>query len=476
VTEEGEGLSGQSASGGLIYVVDDDAPTRRYVERILAKEGFEVKVFEGATGVLAALGADADKVDLVLSDYDMPGTNGLQLLSKIRERWPDLLVVFLTGQNDLATGLEAMRRGAYDYLTKPVDPVETLLTVVRRAVERGRLVARNQFLQRQLDVTSLNPDIIGESRAIRDVLSLVASAAPTDATVLILGESGTGKELVARAIHKQSKRGAKPFVAINCGALSETLLESELFGHIKGAFTGAVSARKGLFEEASGGTLFLDEVGELSPATQVRLLRVLQEGTVRAVGANEARDVDVRIVGATNRDLSEEVEKGNFREDLYYRLDVVTVQVPPLRQRPSDIPLLLHHFLRKHSARFEKNVTSIAPDALAKLCAHRWTGNVRELENTVERAIVLAKGDTINVDLLPSVLRQTGRPSVDTDDPRLLMPFADAKAAFEQEYLEKLMDRVNGKVSDAAKFAGLDPSNLRRLLKRGQPGSDKSDD
>jgi DNA-binding NtrC family response regulator len=460
----------------LIYVVDDDAPTRRYVERILTKEGFSVQTFDGANAVLAALAKDADNVDLVLSDYDMPGTNGLELMTKIRERWSDLLVVFLTGQNDLSTGLEAMRRGAYDYLTKPVDPVDVLLTVVRRAIERRRLVARNQFLQRQVDISSLNPDIIGESRAIREVLSLVASAAPTDATVLILGESGTGKELIARAIHKQSKRHTKPFVAVNCGALSETVLESELFGHVKGAFTGALSSRKGVFEEANGGTLFLDEVGELAPATQVRLLRVLQEGMVRAVGASEDRKVDVRVVAATNRDLTEEIEKGTFREDLYYRLDVIAVQMPPLRQRPGDIPLLFHHFLRKHAGRLGKSVTGISPDALSQLCAHRWAGNVRELENTVERAIVLAKSDVINVDLLPSVLRQTGRPAAGTlEDPRLLLPLADAKAAFEQEYLEKLLERVNGKVSDAARFAGLDPSNLRRLLKRSSLG-DKSDD
>lgn len=472
---EQEGAEG--GNQGLIFVVDDDAPTRRYVERILLKEGFTVQTFDGANAVLGALAKDADGVDLVLSDYDMPGTNGLELLSKIRERWSDLLVVFLTGQNDLSTGLEAMRRGAYDYLTKPVDPVDVLLTVVRRAVERRRLVARNQFLQRQVDISTLNPDIIGESRAIREVLSLVASAAPTDATVLILGESGTGKELIARAIHKQSKRHTKPFVAVNCGALSETVLESELFGHVKGAFTGALSTRKGVFEEASGGTLFLDEVGELAPATQVRLLRALQEGMVRAVGASEDRKVDVRVVAATNRDLTEEIEKGTFREDLYYRLDVIAVQMPPLRQRPGDIPLLFHHFLRKHAGRLGKSVTGISPDALSQLCAHRWAGNVRELENTVERAIVLAKSEIINVDLLPNVLRQTGRPAAQPEiDPRLLMPLADAKAAFEQEYLEKLLDRVNGKISDAARFAGLDPSNLRRLLKRGQSPNDKNQD
>lgn len=465
----GEGTGEQpSDAKGLIIVVDDEEAPRRASERALTREGYRVVTFDTASKALAFLQREAERVDLVLSDLNMPKMNGLELLSTVKDSWPDVIVVLLTGQDDVHTAVDAMRRGAYDYLTKPIDPVDTLLPAVQRAVERRRLLAHNQFLQRQLEPSALAPNIIGESRAIRDVLSMASSAAPTDATVLILGESGTGKELVARAIHDQSKRMSKPFVAVNCGALSEHVLESELFGHVKGAFTGAVASRRGLFEEASGGTLFLDEVGELTAATQVRLLRVLQEGTIRPVGSNESRKVDVRIVAATNRDLGEEVEQGKFRDDLYYRLDVITIRVPPLRQRPSDIPLLCSHFLKKHSARFEKNVTGIAPEVLASFCTHRWPGNVRELENTVARAIVLCKTDTIDVTMLPAVLRTAPEGTGLIDDPRWLVPLAEAKAAFEQEYLDKVLERANGKQSEAARFAGLDPSNFRRLLKRSQ--------
>jgi two-component system response regulator HydG len=466
----GEGHAKATAKGptqGVVFAVDDDPSTLRVVERTLAREGFQCKTSDSAEAVLQALASNSSEVDLVLSDINMENMTGLDLLAAVRETWPDIVMVMLTAEGDIGTAVEAMRRGAYDYLTKPFDPVDTLLPAVRRAIERSRLVSRNQFLQRQLDVQALNTEIVGESHAIRDVLSLVAAAAPTDATVLILGESGTGKELVARAVHGQSKRAGKAFVAINCGALSETVLESELFGHARGAFTGAVSARKGLFEEASGGTLFLDEVGELTLATQVRLLRVLQEGTVRAVGSNESRQVDVRVIAATNRDLAQEVQDGKFRADLFYRLDVVALQVPPLRQRPTDIPLLLHHFIRKHSARFGRAINAVAPEALERLCAHRWPGNVRELENAVERGIALATSDTLNLESLPPALRAPIRaPANHADDERLLMPLAQAKAAFEQEYLEKALERANGKVAEAARFAGLDPSNLRRLLKR----------
>lgn len=453
---------------GVVFAVDDDPSTLRVVERMLSREGFECKTFESAEAVLQALASESSDVDLILSDINMENMTGLDLLAAVRETWPDIVMVMLTAEGDIGTAVEAMRRGAYDYLTKPFDPVDTLLPAVKRAIERGRLISRNRFLQRQLDVQALNTEIVGESHAIRDLLSLVTAAAPTDATVLILGESGTGKELVARAVHGQSRRAGKAFVAINCGALSETVLESELFGHAKGAFTGAVAARKGLFEEASGGTLFLDEVGELTMATQVRLLRVLQEGTVRAVGSNDSRQIDVRVIAATNRDLAQEVQDGKFRADLFYRLDVVALQVPPLRERPTDIPLLLHHFIRKHSTRFGRTINAVAPEALERLCAHRWPGNVRELENAVERGIALATSETLGLESLPPALRTPIRvPVGHADDERLLMPLAQAKAAFEQEYLEKALERANGKVSEAARFAGLDPSNLRRLLKRG---------
>jgi len=461
----GETESPGAASAGRVLVVDDEETPRKIVKRALEREGYEVVCFDAPGKLLDALEGDAP-VDLVITDVNMPEMSGLDVVSAVHDNWSHIAVVLLTGQDDVATAVEAMRRGGYDYLTKPVDPTETLLPAVRRGVQHTRLVAQNRMLQRQLEITTRNREIIGDSGGIREVYSLISSAAPTDATVLILGESGTGKELVAHAIHQNSKRSSRPFVDINCGALSENVLESELFGHAKGAFTGAVSARQGLFEEASGGTLFLDEVGELTPATQVRLLRVLQEGQVRPVGANQSRPVDVRVVAATNRDLMEEVEAGKFRADLYYRLDVLTVHVPALRQRRSDIPLLVHHFLRKHSQRLGKTVSSVSPEALERLCAHSWPGNVRELENAVERAIVLAAGETFGVELLPAVLRSAPHPTESSEDRRHLLPLADAKAAFERAYIEKLMERADGKLSEAARLAGLDPSNLRRLMKR----------
>jgi DNA-binding NtrC family response regulator len=457
---------------GRVFVVDDEPEPVRIVERALTREGYAVSGFDRAQAVLDALRSAAEPVDLLISDIQMPGTSGLELLAQVREAWPDLVVILLTGQTELSVAVDAMRRGAYDYLTKPVDPANTLVPAVRRAVEHGRLIRRNLFLQAKLDVAERSAGMIGDSKAMREVYSLVASVAPTDATVLVLGESGTGKELVARAIHAQNKRAGRAFVDVNCGALSESVLESELFGHAKGAFTGAISARRGLFEEASGGTLFLDEVGELTQATQVRLLRVLQERNVRPVGSTETRDIDVRVIAATNRDLAERVEAGEFREDLYYRLDVVTVHVPPLRERVEDIPALVHHFLQKHSVRLGKRVEHVDPEALERLSQYGWPGNVRELENAVERAIVLAKGDVFGIELLPSVLRGATR-RVRGEDARFKHPLPEAKAAFERAYLEQLLVRAEGRLARAAQLAGVDASNLRRLLKR--HGLERSD-
>jgi len=458
---------------GRVFVVDDEPEPLRLVVRALTREGYAVTTFDGAEKVLAALERDAASVDLLISDIHMPGMSGLELLPKVRGEWPELVVILLTGRTELSVAVDAMRRGAFDYLTKPVDPTNELLPAVHRAVEHGRLLKRNLFLQSKLEASERSAGIIGDSKAMREVHSLIAAVAPTDATVLVLGESGTGKELVARAIHAQSKRAGKAFVDVNCGALTESVLESELFGHAKGAFTGAVGARRGLFEEASGGTLFLDEVGELTQATQVRLLRVLQERKVRPVGSNETRDIDVRVIAATNRNLAERVEEGTFRQDLFYRLDVMTVEVPPLRERAEDVPALVHHLLKKHSARLGKRVEHVDPKALERLSQHAWPGNVRELENTVERAIVLAKADVFGENLLPSVLREKA-PAPPGDDPRLTRSLSEAKAAFEREFLEHLLLRAEGKLGRAARLAGVDASNLRRLLKRHglEPGRD----
>jgi two-component system, NtrC family, response regulator HydG len=457
---------------GRVFVVDDEQLPRDLVARALRRSGFETETFESAQATLRALEECAGEVDLLLTDLDMPEMSGHELLAKVRSAWPAIVTIVVTGATDLASAIKAMRAGAYDYLVKPVDPANTLLPAVRRALERKWLVEQNQSLRRQLGTLESGTGIVGDSPALRDVLAIVAAAAPTQATVLVTGETGTGKELIARALHQGSSRSGRPFVAVNCGALSESVLESELFGHARGAFTGAAEARRGLFEEASGGTLFLDEVGELTLATQVRLLRVLQEGEVRPVGENRARKVDTRIVAATNRDLVREVEKGSFREDLYYRLDVMRIELPPLRARSEDIPALAHHFLKKRSERLGKTVTFIDPEVLVHFARHPWPGNVRELENAIDRAIVLARGDTITAELLPGVLRDAPRVPSASAEACFDQPLTEAKAEFEARYIARLMERTGGNVAHAAKLAGIDRSNFRRLLKRREPGAD----
>jgi two-component system, NtrC family, response regulator HydG len=459
---------------GRIFVVDDEELPRELIARALGRAGFEVEAFATSDEVIRALADRGDQVDLILTDLDMPEMSGHELLGEVRAGWPDIVTVVVTGATELSSAVAAMRAGAYDYLVKPVDPANTLLPAVERALERKQLVAQNWSLRRQLSGLEHGAGLVGDSPALQDVLAAIAAVAPTDATVLLTGETGTGKELVARALHQQSRRSGRAFVAINCGALAENVLESELFGHARGAFTGAVGARRGLFEEASGGTLFLDEVGELAAATQVRLLRVLQEGQVRPVGANKSVSVDARIIAATNRDLAAEVEQGSFRKDLYYRLDVIRIELPPLRARAEDVPALAQHFLAKRSERLGKAVKFIDDAVLARLARHPWPGNVRELENALDRAIVLAKGDTITVDLLPAVLRE-GPAADGSDDARFRLPLAEAKAAFERDYVKRLLERAPGSPLQAARLAGLDPSNFRRLLKRLGHESDSDD-
>jgi two-component system, NtrC family, response regulator HydG len=373
--------------------------------------------------------------------------------------------VLMTGHATVSAAVEAMRLGAYDYLVKPVDPHHTLIPAMRRAVEHGRLIARNRFLERQLEASARIQGLVGESLAMRQVSALVSAAAPADVTILVLGESGTGKELVARAIHQQSPRSSKVFVDVNCAALTESLLESELFGHVKGAFTGATGARRGLFETASGGTLLLDEVGELSPATQARLLRVLQEGLIRPVGSSESRRVDVRVIAATNQDLAKAVEAGSFRQDLYYRLNVLSIEIPPLRERRDDIPALVDHFLTKHAARMKRDKPHADPSLLELFMAHDWPGNVRELENVVERAMVLCRGDTVTPDLAPPSLR-AARPVSTPAESGPLPPLAEARDGFVRRYVERTLDVTRGNVAEAARIAGMDASNFRRLVKR----------
>jgi two-component system, NtrC family, response regulator HydG len=448
---------------GRVMVVDDDPDILTVAERALRADGFDVRAFPSAMGALEALDGTAGAADLLLSDIHMSGMDGLELVAAVRDRWPAVVAILITGEADVATAIQGMRLGVYDYLVKPIDAVHTLLPVVRRAVEYRRLRDRNRYLQRQLDVSERFEGMVGSSLAMRQVHELVASVAPTHATVLVLGESGTGKELVARAIHQQSTRGGKAFVDVNCAALTETILESELFGHVRGAFTGAIAPRMGLFEEASGGTLFLDEIGELSPSTQVRLLRVLQEGKIRPVGSNERREVDVRVVAATNRDLAQAVRQQRFRADLYYRLNVMSIELPPLRERMDDVAPLVHHFVKKRGAKLGKTGMQVDQEALALLTAYLWPGNIRELENAIEHAIILARTDTITAEVLPAPVRGGARTSTEQ---AAWQPLSEARAAFERQYVLDALERAGGSLTEAARISGLDRSNFRRLVKR----------
>lgn len=451
-------------------MVEDDPLVRRAVARSLSGAGFAVEVCSDAEEALRRLGAGQDVVDVVLTDVFMPGKTGLELLAEAQSRWPDVAVVLMTGRATVTAAVEAMRLGAYDYLVKPADAENTLIPTIRRAVAHKRLLERNRFLEGQLAAAQRAEGLVGDSAEMRQVSTLISAAAPVDVTVLVLGESGTGKELVARAIHRQSRRSGHAFVDINCAALTESLLESELFGHVKGAFTGATSSRRGLFETASGGTLFLDEVGELAQTTQARLLRVLQEGAVRPVGASESKSVDVRIIAATNRELSKEVEAGRFRQDLFYRLNVLTVEIPPLRERPEDIPALIAHFVGKHAERLARPRPSVEPEVLELLSEHSWPGNVRELENVIERALVLCSTDRITTALLPKQLRQSGPRLSTPGGDGALVPLNDARDEFLRRYVARALSMASGNVAEAARLAGVDPSNFRRVIKRLESG------
>jgi len=391
---------------GSVLVVDDEASIRLTVGMLLRGEGLTVREADGVPAAVALL--ELEPFDLVITDLMLPShEGGLEVLKAVKRKAPDTEVVFLTAFGSIASAVEVVKLGAFDYLSKPFEP-DDLVLVVRNAMERRALVREVERLRATLEEEMGLSRLVAKGAAMARVLDLVRRVAPSEATVLLQGESGTGKELVARMIHARSARAGRPFVAIDCGSLPEALLESELFGHAKGAFTGAVAAKRGLFEEADGGTVLLDEVGELPQPLQVKLLRVLQEQTIRAVGANAPAKIDIRVIAATNRDLAAHVKEHAFREDLFYRLNGIVIELPPLRDRAEDVIPLAVHFLRTFRDRLGKDVSGISPGAVELLLRHRWPGNVRELEKAIERAVVLANGDTILAEDLPPALQ--GRP------------------------------------------------------------------
>ncbi len=440
-----------------ILVVDDDQSSRELLARILTGAGHKVTQLTDGREAVAALDA-GDAPDLVVSDIRMAEMDGLQVIDAFRERAPDTPVILVTAFGNIDGAVEAIRRGAADYLSKPYD-VDAIQIVVARALQHRALAMENRALRRGLRDRYRLDNVVGRSEAMLQVYKTAARVASTDATVLIQGESGTGKELVARAIHTASPRSAGPFVAVDCGAIAEGVLESELFGHARGAFTGAQTARRGLFEEAHHGTLFLDEIGDIGPNLQARLLRALQEGPIRRVGANEPIAVDVRVVAATNRDMEAAVKQGIFRADLYYRLHVVSIRIPPLRERREDIPLLAEHFAQKHG---RAEGSAISPEAREILIAHDWAGTVRELENVIARALALNPSGVV----LPEDLPDGVRAARAAPAPAPLPDVSDrpSLAELEQRYASQVLQETGGNKTRAAEILGIDRKTLYRIL------------
>jgi len=445
-----------------VLVVDDETSILDTLQILLRGEGFDVAVARSATEALERL--DEAMPDVVLSDIRMPGVSGLELLAAIRERDPEVPVILMTAQASLQSAIQAVNHGAFYYLQKPFSNAE-LVALCRRATETRALKAENRELRREIRRRNRagveRP--IGKNRRFREVVKLAETVAPTDSTVLITGESGTGKEVLARYIHALSERDAGPFVSMNCAALPESLLESELFGHVKGAFTGAVRDKDGLLVAARGGTFFLDEVGEMSPSLQVKLLRALQEREVVPVGATEPVAIDVRIIAATNRDLEHEMRKGTFRSDLYYRLNVISLHIPPLRERRDDVPLLADHFLTALArANDREPPLRLAASALEALQAYDWPGNVRELENALERAAVLCTGDVLDVDTLPKHIVEPRPEPIVSERP----PANPTLEVIERAYILWVLQAEGGNKARAAEVLGIDPSTLYRKLNR----------
>ncbi len=482
-SEAGAGPSRPKPALVRVLVADDDMHVRRAVVRMLRASGIEA--VEAADGEAALQRLQAGDIDVLLADIMMPRMDGMQLLRVVRERNLGVEVVMMTAHGDVSMAVEAVRAGAYNFLKKPFTSNEEVVLAVNNATDHRRLLERTRTLEAQLIHQQGLGQMIGSSPAMQEVYRKVLNVAPGPTPVLILGESGTGKELIAQEIHARSSRSAKAFVAVNLGTLTEQMMVDELFGHVKGAYTGADRDRPGLFEAADGGTIFLDEVGELPLVQQPALLRVLQEREVRRTGANSYRSVDVRVIAATNVDLGIAVRDRRFRDDLYFRLNVVTIPLPPLRERREDIAELAFHFLKTSAGRLQKDVRRIDPRAVHALESYAWPGNVRELQNAVESAVVHAQGDTVTADLLPDALRALAGPSLVPagatvpappagDDGLVVLDYNAAKkralADFERTYVQAILARSDGNISKAARLANLDRSNFKRVMRRALRG------
>jgi len=451
-------------SDARVLVVDDEKSMRDLLAISLEKQHFEVTVADGGDTAIDTLRRES--FDVVITDLRMPTADGLQVLRAAKEASSESVVIVITAVGSTETAVEAMKLGAYDYITKPFK-LDEINLIIRRALERKRLRDENLYLRKQLETQHRFDNIVGKSARMGEVFETIRKIADSPSTAMITGESGTGKELVARAIHFNGNRTGKPFISVNCGAIPEALMESELFGHVKGAFTGAIANKVGLFSAADGGTLFLDEITEIPPLLQVKLLRAIQEREIRRVGDTRDLKVDVRLIAASNRDLEEAVAEGVLREDLFYRLNVIPIQLPPLRERREDIPLLVTHFIQKFGKQLGKDVRAITPEGLAVLERHHWPGNIRELENVLERAIVLGAGDLLGVESLPeSVRRERPVKGLDVELPEEGMDLEAALDALERRYLQRALERSRGVQTKAAELLRMTFRQFRYKLQK----------
>ncbi|OGW14150.1 MAG: hypothetical protein A3G93_00175 [Nitrospinae bacterium RIFCSPLOWO2_12_FULL_45_22] len=454
-------------AGERILVVDDDPGMGQLLKRVLEKES--LKVFNVLCGEEALEELEKREFDLVISDIKLPGMDGLELLKKTKQLSPDLMVIMITAYAKVESAVEAMKIGAYDYITKPFRTDELKL-VVAKALERQRIIEENRYLRQELSKKSWQGNMVIGSQVMHNIFATINQVAQTNATILVTGESGTGKELVARAIHYASPRRENRLMTIHCSSLPESLLENELFGHVKGAFTGAHESKKGLFEVAHHGTVFLDEIGDLPLGTQAKLLRVLQEHEVRRIGGTEYIKIDVRVIAATNQDLETAVQEERFREDLYYRLKVIPIRIPPLRERKDDMPPLLQYFLNKFNQENNKNVKGFSTNALEAIMAHHWPGNVRELENLIERVVILSQKDIIGLEDLPgSVLKKGEADEVRLSFPNYI-PYRECRdwvlKEFNQKIIEEKLRLTRGNISQAAKDLAIERAHLQRIMRR----------